>query len=41
MKNGEDVRKGIGNGTEDVLLTSGVVKAENQKMALLDLAGGL
>lgn len=41
VKNGEDVRKAIELGTNGVLLASGVVKAEEPKSALLDLAGGL
>jgi triosephosphate isomerase len=41
VKNEEDVRKAIELGTEGVLLASGVVKAEDPKPALLDLAGGL
>lgn len=41
VKNGEDVRKAIELGTKGVLLASGVVKAEDPKSALMDLAGGL
>lgn len=41
VKNGEDVGKAIELGTEGVLLASGVVKAEDPKSALLDLARGL
>jgi len=41
VKNGEDVRKAIELGTEGVLLASGVVKAEDPRSALMDLADGL
>lgn len=41
VKNGEDVRKAIELGTEGVLLASGVVKAKDPRLALLDLANGL
>ena len=41
VKNGEDVRKAIELGTEGVLLASGVVKASDPRLALLDLANGL
>lgn len=41
ISTGEDVRAAIELGAEGVLLASGVVKAKNPKMALLDLASGL
>jgi len=37
ISNGEDVRSAIDLGTDGVLLASGIVKAKNQKEALLDL----
>jgi len=41
VTNGEDVRAALELGAEGVLLASGVVKAKDQKAALLDLAAGL
>jgi triosephosphate isomerase len=41
ITNGEDVRAAIELGADGVLLASGVVKAKDQKAALLDLASGL
>jgi triosephosphate isomerase len=41
ISKGEDVKAALKLGTEGVLLASGVVKAENPKKALLDLAGGI
>jgi len=40
VKNGKDVAKAIELGAKGVLLASGVVKAENKKEVLLDLARG-
>jgi triosephosphate isomerase len=41
VTNGEDVRAALELGAEGVLLASGVVKAKDQKAALLDLTAGL
>ncbi|HID24959.1 MAG TPA: triose-phosphate isomerase, partial [Thermoplasmata archaeon] len=41
VKNGDDVKKALELGTDGVLLASGVVKAKDKKMVLLDLAKGL
>jgi len=41
ISTGEDVKAAIELGAEGVLLASGVVKADDPKGALLDLAGGL
>lgn len=41
ISTGEDVKAAIGLGAKGVLLASGVVKAENQKAVLLDLASGV
>ena len=41
VKNGEDVKKALELGTDGVLLASGVVKVENKKNVLLDLASGV
>jgi triosephosphate isomerase len=41
ISTGEDVKAAIDLGTEGVLLASGVVKAADQKKALLDLASGI
>lgn len=41
ISKGEDVKAALGLGTEGVLLASGVVKAENPKEVLLDLASGI
>jgi len=41
VTNGEDVRAAIELGADGVLLASGVVKAKDQKAALVDLVSGL
>jgi len=41
ITNGEDVRAALKLGAEGVLVASGVVKAEDQYKALLDLARGI
>ncbi len=41
ITNGEDVRAAINLGADGVLLASGVVKAKDQRAALLDLVTGL
>jgi triosephosphate isomerase len=40
VKNGRDVAKAIELGTDGVLLASGIVKAKDQKVILLDLVSG-
>jgi triosephosphate isomerase len=41
ITNGEDVKAALKLGAEGILVASGVVKAEDQYMALLDLARGM
>ncbi|HEC87186.1 MAG TPA: triose-phosphate isomerase [Thermoplasmatales archaeon] len=41
VKNGNDVKKALELGADGVLLASGVVKSEDKKKVLLDLAGGI
>jgi triosephosphate isomerase len=41
VKNGVDVAKALGLGTDGVLLASGVTKAKDKKAVLLDLVSGL
>ena len=41
VKNGNDVKKALELGADGVLLASGVVKAEDKKKVLLDLASGI
>lgn len=41
ISKGEDVRAALALGTSGVLLASGVVRAKDQRSALLDLAGGV
>lgn len=41
VKNGQDVAKAIELGAEGVLLASGVVKADDQRAVLVDLANGI
>ncbi len=40
VKNGEDVRKAIELGARGILVASGIIKARNQKKAILDLLSG-
>ncbi len=41
VKNGRDVAKALELGTDGVLLASGVVKAKDRRMVLLDLVSGM
>jgi len=41
VTNGEDVRAALELGADGVLLASGVVKAQDKKVVLIDLASGL